>query len=267
MRVRRSGAVRRCVIGRWHPAAARFTVRWWKGDRRAAEGRREDTARDVRPRRLLGHRPHARWLGGRALLQPPLSTLRAFEAFARAQSAMYRGGDREAVRERLAPDVVWHVPGESAIAGDHRGRDAVMAYFDRRRTLAGGAMTILPGARLVSGDVVVQLADGELERDGERLRWRTAGVYRFDGEQVAEAWLVPLELAAFDAHLDRAALAGGRLPGVGRPQQDQGHDRADGQHPRGGHPAEPTAAWRRSATRCPTGRRSSRRGRPTARRA
>ena len=81
---------------------------------------------------------------------------------------MYRGGDREAVRERLAPDVVWHVPGESAIAGDHRGRDAVMDYFDRRRALAGGAMTILPGARLVSDDVVVQLADGELERDGER---------------------------------------------------------------------------------------------------
>ena len=81
------------------------------------------------------------------------ATLRAFEAFARAQSAMYRGGDRDAVRELLAPDVVWHVPGESAIAGDHRGRDAVMAYFDRRRALAGGAMSILPGARLVSDDV------------------------------------------------------------------------------------------------------------------
>ena len=112
---------------------------------------------------------------------------------------MYRGGDADAVRELLAPKIVWHVPGTSPIAGDHRGRDAVMAYFERRRTLAGGAMTIVPGERLASGDVVIQLADGEIERDGERLRWRTAGVYRFDGEQVAEAWLVPLDLAAFDA--------------------------------------------------------------------
>ena len=128
-----------------------------------------------------------------------MTTLRAFEAFARAQSAMYRGGDRDAVRQLLTPDVVWHVPGESAIAGDHRGRDAVMAYFDRRRALAGGALSILPGAQLVSDDVVVQLADGELERGGERRRWRTAGVYRFEGDQVAEAWLVPLELDAFDA--------------------------------------------------------------------
>ncbi len=30
VRVRRSGAVRRCVIGRWHPAGVRFTVRWWR---------------------------------------------------------------------------------------------------------------------------------------------------------------------------------------------------------------------------------------------
>jgi uncharacterized protein len=124
-----------------------------------------------------------------------MSVLGAFEAFSRRQGEMYRGGDAEAVRELLAPDVVWHVPGESAIAGDHRGRDAVMDYFERRRALAGNAMTIVAGEKLVSGDVVVQLADGHIEE----LQWRTAGVYRFDGERVAEAWLVPFDLAAFDA--------------------------------------------------------------------
>lgn len=30
VRVRRSGAVRRCVVGTWHPAAATFKVRWWR---------------------------------------------------------------------------------------------------------------------------------------------------------------------------------------------------------------------------------------------
>jgi hypothetical protein len=70
-----------------------------------------------------------------------------------------------------------------------------MDYFERRRALAGGAMRIIAGEKLVSGDVVVQLADGQIGR----LRWRTVGVYRFDGERVAEAWLVPFELAAFDA--------------------------------------------------------------------
>ena len=128
-----------------------------------------------------------------------MSASRAFDEFSRRQRAMYRGGDIEAVRALLAPDVVWHVPGGSPIAGDHRGRDAVMDYFARRRALAGGAMTIVDGERLVSGDVVIQLADGEIERDGDRRRWRTAGVYRFEGDRVAEVWLVPFELAAFEA--------------------------------------------------------------------
>ena len=44
---------------------------------------------------------------------------------------------------------------------------------------------------------MIQLADGLI--DASPLRWRTAGIYRFDGDRVAEAWLVPLDLAAFDA--------------------------------------------------------------------
>jgi trypsin len=37
VRVRRNGAVRRCVIGAWHPRSASFKVRWW----RDADGRRK----------------------------------------------------------------------------------------------------------------------------------------------------------------------------------------------------------------------------------
>ncbi len=97
------------------------------------------------------------------------ATLRAFRAFARSQSAMYRGADSDAVRDLVTPDVVWHVPGESVISGDHRGRDAVSQYFERRRAIAGGAMAIVAGEQLASGDVVVQFAVGEVERDGDRL--------------------------------------------------------------------------------------------------
>ena len=133
----------------------------------------------------------------------------AFEEFAR-QSAMYRGGDPGAVRERLAPDVVWHVPGESAIAGDHRGRDAVMAYFERRRAMAGGAMAIVAGERLVAGDVVIQLADGEVERDGERLRWRTAGVYRMDGERCGRGLAGPARAGGVRRRLEGARRRAGQ---------------------------------------------------------
>lgn len=132
------------------------------------------------------------------MAEPSTSTRAVFEAFSRCQSAMYAGGDFAAVRAMLTQDVVWHVPGRSAIAGDHQGREAVVRYFLRRRALAGGAMRIVPRALMTRADVAVQLADGEVQIGGERLTWRTAGIYRIAERAVSEAWLVPLEPATFD---------------------------------------------------------------------
>jgi uncharacterized protein len=112
---------------------------------------------------------------------------------------MYAGGDVGAVAELLAEDVVWHVPGTSPIAGDHAGRAAVIAYFERRRALADHTFVMHPRGALEDGDAVVQLVDGEAVIGGERRTWSTAGVYRIAGGRVAEVWLVPLDLAAFDA--------------------------------------------------------------------
>ena len=39
-----------------------------------------------------------------------------------AQNRFYGGGDDSALRELLAPDVTWTVPGRNAIAGAYRGR-------------------------------------------------------------------------------------------------------------------------------------------------
>ena len=110
------------------------------------------------------------------------------------QREMYLGGPLEPVEAMLAEDVVWHVPGTSPIAGDHRGRRAVVDYFVKRRALAGGSMEIVQHAEICHGDTVVQLADGRAAI-GE---WRTAGVYRVAEGRIAEAWLIPLDLAAFD---------------------------------------------------------------------
>ena len=42
---------------------------------------------------------------------------------------MYAGGSIEAVTQLLDEDIVWHVPGGSPIAGDHRGIARVIQYF------------------------------------------------------------------------------------------------------------------------------------------
>jgi RNA 2',3'-cyclic 3'-phosphodiesterase len=126
----------------------------------------------------------------------PLSVVRRFHA---EQARLYAGGEAGGVRELLADDVVWHVPGASAIAGEHRGVEAVLAYMDARRRIMDGTFRVtVHGASLIAGRVV-QLAGGRASRDGRELAWETVGVFRVAEGRIAECWLIPFDQAAFDA--------------------------------------------------------------------
>jgi uncharacterized protein len=118
----------------------------------------------------------------------------------RRQGEMYAGGPVEPVAELLAADVVWHVPGTSPIAGDHRGVAQVLAYFEHRRRLAEASMRMHPGELICEGDSVAQFVTGSAVIDGKQVSWRTIGAYRLDlGRRlVQEVWLVPLDSALFD---------------------------------------------------------------------
>ena len=120
------------------------------------------------------------------------------DEFLARQRQMYAGGDLAPVAELLDPDVVWHVPGTSPIAGDYRGRDAVLGYFRLRRELAGGAIRVTTAGEAHHDEALVQLADGRASLGGEDVVWRTAGVYRVASGRIAEAWLVPLDSEHFD---------------------------------------------------------------------
>ena len=116
----------------------------------------------------------------------------------RRQAEMYAGGPVEPVAELLAEEIVWRVPGGSPIAGEYRGVDAVLAYFRRRRELAGATMKMHPREVLADGEAVVQLVEGTARLSGEEVSWRTVGVYRVEGGRVREVWLVPFDLDWFD---------------------------------------------------------------------
>jgi uncharacterized protein len=126
------------------------------------------------------------------------------DQFLARQREMYSGGSVEALAELMAEDIVWHVPGSSPIAGEYRGRDAVLDYFRHRRQLAGGHMSITKHTSVCHRDTVVQLADGEAVLGGEQAAWRTAGVYRVADGRVSEASLVALDRDAFDRAWSRA---------------------------------------------------------------
>jgi ketosteroid isomerase-like protein len=128
----------------------------------------------------------------------------------KAQGSFYAGGPDAPLRALLADEIVWHVPGQNAIAGVYEGVDSVMAYFARRRDLAARTFRMHPGELLAGqGDHVAVLTDGTAVIGGEERRWSTVGLYRLAGEQVAACWLLPLDVAVFDAvWRDRGTAAG-----------------------------------------------------------
>jgi len=113
---------------------------------------------------------------------------------------MYAGGSPDPVLELLAPDIVWHVPGASPIAGSHRGLAQVVEYFEMRRHLADATMRMQPGEVVSEGDALAQFVTGTAVLDGEQVSWKTIGVYCADLERgrIREVWLIPLDSEVFD---------------------------------------------------------------------
>jgi uncharacterized protein len=125
--------------------------------------------------------------------------VRLLEDFYRAQAAFYAGDDdTAALRGLLADDIAWHVPGRSPIAGHYHGHQQVLGYFAARRARARATFRVLSRAILADDQWAVQLADGQLERDGQLRTWQTVGVFRIAGGKIAECWLVPFDQYRFD---------------------------------------------------------------------
>lgn len=134
-------------------------------------------------------------LGSAAAVVDPLDVVSRFHA---EQRRAYAGEGIDGLRAVLADDVVWHVPGRSAIAGEHRGIEGVLAYLEKRRSMTDSSFVVSVHGMSVIDGRVVQLAAGRAMRDGRELAWETVGVFRVADDRVAECWLIPFDQLAFD---------------------------------------------------------------------
>ncbi len=64
---------------------------------------------------------------------------------------VYNSGDHDAMREFLAPDILWHVGGNHEMSGDYVGVDAVIDYFRRVRHETAGTLQVEP-AEILAND-------------------------------------------------------------------------------------------------------------------
>lgn len=106
-------------------------------------------------------------------------------------------GDIAAVQDCWAEDIIWHFPGQSKIAGEFRGKEAVMKHLTEPRRL-GGRFELTP--RAFFGDEQYGAALYELTsyRNGKTLTERRIMVCKIDNDKVVETRIYPGDQYALD---------------------------------------------------------------------
>ena len=105
---------------------------------------------------------------------------KGYEAFAK--------GDIAAITDMFAEDMVWHVPGNNLISGEHKGRDAVFAVFAKTMELTGGTFKIDLHDIVANDEHTVSLTRAAASRQGKQLDLRGADIYHIRNGKVTEWW-------------------------------------------------------------------------------
>jgi len=122
---------------------------------------------------------------------------RAYEAFAE--------GDADTIREMLADDLVWHVPGRHRFSGD-RTKAQTMALFEEvvpefsesgRPVIASFIIEVEDV--IATDEWIVTRVHWNHSRDSKRFDQHGVEIYRMNSEgQIAEFWALMRDTAAVD---------------------------------------------------------------------
>ena len=116
---------------------------------------------------------------------------RGYDSFAR--------GDLEALREIMAPDIVWHQPGRSPLAGDHKGPDGVLAFFAQLEERSGGQFRVEIVDTVADPERVVVFQRERAQRGNEALDLLAAVDFEIHYEKITEVSVYHADTYSFDA--------------------------------------------------------------------
>ena len=97
-------------------------------------------------------------------------------------------GDMAVLTELFAADVVWHLPGDNPISGDHKGRHAVFAVFAKVAELTGGTFKIELHDVLANDEHAVALTRATASRQGKQINVLESAIYHVMNGKVTEFW-------------------------------------------------------------------------------
>ncbi len=97
-------------------------------------------------------------------------------------------GDMATLTDLFSEDVVWHVPGNNPISGDHKGRDAVFAVLAKVAELTGGTCKIELHDVLANDEHAVALTRATASRQGKQINVLESAIYHVRNGKVTEFW-------------------------------------------------------------------------------
>lgn len=114
----------------------------------------------------------------------------------------FQAGDQDTFVSLLADDIVVHVPGNSPLAGDYKGKQEFLTGFvGRAMEMTGGTISI-ERHDIVGGDEhVVGIYTFSASRGDKSLSWRHMNAYHVRDGKVTEVWWNPFEQDEVDAFL------------------------------------------------------------------
>jgi ketosteroid isomerase-like protein len=111
--------------------------------------------------------------------------------------AAFESGDFTALNEMMADDIVWHVPGDSPLSGDYKGKEEVFGYFGALMQETGGTFKVELQDILANDTRAVALQRVSGDRNGKHLDSYAANVFEMtpDG-RAKEVTLMSTDTAA-----------------------------------------------------------------------
>jgi ketosteroid isomerase-like protein len=113
-----------------------------------------------------------------------------YEAFAR--------DDLDALKEWMAPEVVWHEPGRSPLAGDHKGPEGVIALLAELRSRSNGTFTIEIVDLLANAERAVAIQEETAERGDRTLDMASAAEFEIHRGRITEVSIYHADMYHFD---------------------------------------------------------------------
>lgn len=97
-------------------------------------------------------------------------------------------GDMDTLRDLLAENIVWHVPGNNILSGDYEGRDAVFGFFGKLMEETGGNFRQEVHDILANDMHGVVLVDAHAERAGKTFDTHAVHVMHLENGETTEFW-------------------------------------------------------------------------------